>query len=341
MTGAVDPGNGREAPTRLVVRGGDSLRAPVDERVGRLGAGDPGPQSARGGVFPQIVERVAVVAAIEPEVAGGIDPGNRGAATGGLVRRSGDTLRTIVARDAACVELVGAIHPRPQARGNGILPQIVQVAVTLHTRAADVAGAAEEPEVAGGVGPGNRLPARHRYVADRGGALRAVGTGSVDGVGAAHPGPQAGARRELPQVIQQTAIPGAVVALAPEQPEVAARVGPTRGELPRAGDITGGGRALGTVDTVGITHIRAAHPRPFTRARGILPQVVQRAIGGQVETTEQPQVAGRIDPGRRLTPRAGYVAAGGDTLRTEIAGGVTGRRTAHPGPFAGAGGILP
>ena len=216
---------------------------------------------------PQVVQlteislAVETFAAVDPELAAFVGPAGSGISTAGNVRRSGGAKSPVDSRlatgsggAARAAGRYGAAspHPRPLLGGRVELPEIIQVASIL---VRIESGAAEKPEIAvavtpvrcqistardvcggrGAEGPVDpRLPTGNRVAACAAGRY---------GAASPHPRPLLRGGLELPQVIQLTEVSVGIDALAPEKPEIAAAVGPSRRAVSGAGNVARRGRS--------------------------------------------------------------------------------------------------
>src|SRR5208282_5201209 len=182
-------------------------------------------------------------------------------------------------------------------------PQVAEQAIAIRSGGIE-AFAAEDPELTR-VGrkiehvPIARSKARpwdvaHEWV-DYGAGHEAIDARLADGGGTLYPNPLAALI--FPEITER-AIARGIVALSAVEPEISGGVGPSSGIPARTGNIGGGTNALHTIITGLIDDVGAAHPGPLARFE--LPQIVQSvrfALGIEVESTEEPEIPRRIEPG--------------------------------------------
>src|SRR5208283_4059657 len=97
----------------------------------------------------------------------------------------------------------------------------------------------KEPQISTAIDPGRCLLAASRSISSGSRSQRAVDARletsvrpATERAASAHPGPQIGGGIVFPQVVELAPIPIQVIAVAPEEPEMAAGVGPGGCTLP-------------------------------------------------------------------------------------------------------------
>jgi hypothetical protein len=127
----------------------------------------------------------------------------------------------------------------------------------------------------------------------------------------AHPCPLVRRRIELPKIVESVPVRIGIEALAPKKPEVSIDVPPVERVHAAPRDVTGSRNSQRAVHTGPVAiYLRcavqcaaAAHPRPLV-CRGVeLPKVIENALcdNGSISlSSEEPEVAARIGPGRSL-----------------------------------------
>ena len=211
-----------------------------------------------------------------------------GGSSQGAVRRRRGASRVDIRRGAGAA----SAHPGPLHRGWAEFPKVVQNAL-------DVVGidgpAAKEPEIAPAIGPGRSVKAASGDVS--GGRLTQCSihagrpAGSIfiagpHGIASAHPGPLVRGWVELPKIIELAIVAVDIEALAPEEPEITAAVGPALAAESASGHVCGGRRSQCAINsgpatrsalTITADGVASAHPRPFVRGWIELPKVVELA----------------------------------------------------------------
>src|SRR5207302_1829735 len=178
-------------------------------------------------------------------------------------RHVGGSGRPLYAVGTALPCRIGPTDPSPLARDDVELPQIVE--------RPDIVGripavASEEPQIPVRVDPADRVFPRAGNVGRGGGAFRTVDADLILGVRAAYPGPLAAGDVVFPQVVE---IPEGdhrldrAVAIAPEEPQIAAGVGPADRAVSRSGNVARSGRAFGAVGPELVDRAGPAHPGPL------------------------------------------------------------------------------
>ena len=168
-----------------------------------------------------------------------------------------------------------------------------------------------------------------------------------------HPSPFARGRTEHPKVIEQAGAVG-IVAEAPEEPEIAAAVGPAYSATAASGNVSGGRHTQRAIHTGLSTKRRlavisssirpatahraaSAHPCPFVRGRIELPKVVERGGCNKVAhaqaTPKEPEIAFAVGPGRSTLAAWGDVSGGRHTQDAIHSRLLAHAASTHPGPF--------
>src|SRR5258708_18836905 len=220
---------------------------------------------------------------------------------------------------------VGALDPSPLVQRNfcrvsriggsveSVRPKVAERAVAGGV----VALTSEQPEVSVHIAPGCGKPPSAGDVGSGRNALDTVVSGCTGcPLGSAHPGPLFSSYGiEFPKVIEAVCATGEST----KHPEIPSVVDPSNGCLTARRLIGGGCRALGAVGASRITRNGTTYPRPLPAA--ILPEVVQqeiRAVGSRrvaAKSSEQPKIAGSIEPGTRSPASTWQVEGRGHVLR--------------------------
>src|ERR1700735_5655062 len=163
------------------------------------------------------------------------------------------------------------------------------------------------------VSPSRRFPTRARLIGSRGNSLRPVGGFLICGAGTGDPRPFASAK--FPEIVERSGLSRRREVKSAEDPEIIAGVHPRHGGLPPARHIRSRRCVLRAVNAVRIDRVRAAHPFPFSATE--LPEVIEqpgRVIRVVSESTEEPEVPGRIEVPGGAPAAARKISRSGDAL---------------------------
>lgn len=112
------------------------------------------------------------------------------------------------------------------------------------------------------------------------------------------------------------------MAVAAEEPKIAATVGPTDCGVSISRDIAARSDTLRSIDAGCTWSVAAAYPRPLIGRRAELPQIIQdskrsRRIVAAAYPAEEPEIAAAVGPTDCGVSTSRGVAGGSDTLRTK------------------------